>query len=122
VRSRLPERSSDGNLFRVPVGLPPGELFDRLAGGDAILVERIVSSGQATPPDRWTSQNRDEWVVLVQGEAELSFDDGSRMRLSAGDHVLIPAGERHRVEWTREDPPCIWLAVHADGLTAPGAP
>ena len=81
-------------------------------------VERIVSTGQASPPGEWYTQHRDEWVVLLQGEAELAYDDGTRLRVGSGDYVLIPAGERHRVEWTREDPPCIWLAVHADGLTA----
>jgi len=80
-------------------------------------VERIVSQGHATPVGDWLEQERDEWVVLLEGDAELVYDDGSRLRLSAGDHVVIPAGERHRVEWTRADPPCIWLAVHADDLS-----
>jgi cupin 2 domain-containing protein len=59
--------------------------------------------------------------VLLEGEAELAYDDGSRLRLGAGDHVLIAAGERHRVEWTRADPPCVWLAVYADDLARSGA-
>ena len=79
-------------------------------------VERIVSTGQASPPGEWYEQHRAEWVVLLQGEAELAFGDGSRLRLGPGDDLLIPAGERHRVEWTRDDPPCIWLAIHAEGL------
>jgi cupin 2 domain-containing protein len=54
--------------------------------------------------------------VLLEGEAELRYEDGTRLVLGSGDHVLITAGERHRVEWTREDPPCIWLAVHAVSL------
>ena len=83
-----------------------------------MLVERIVSSGQASPPGHWFAQERDEWVVLLEGEVELVYEDGSRLRLGPGDHVLIPAGERHRVEWTREEPPCVWLAVHADELKA----
>jgi cupin 2 domain-containing protein len=83
-----------------------------------VLVERIVSSGQASPPGHWFAQERDEWVVLLQGHAELAYEDGSRLRLGAGDHVVIASGERHRVEWTRADPPCIWLAVHADELKA----
>jgi cupin 2 domain-containing protein len=95
---------------------PPAahELFERLAGGDGVVIERIVSTGQATPVGEWLQQDRDEWVVLLEGEAELAFEDGSRLPMRSGDHVLIPVGERHRVEWTREDPPCIWLAVHAD--------
>jgi cupin 2 domain-containing protein len=113
---RLPERPPDGNLFRVPSRLPREEVFEPLAGGESVRVERILSTGQASPGGRWYAQHRDEWVVLLQGEARLAFEDGSRLLLTSGDYVLIPAGERHRVEWTREDPPCIWLAVHADGL------
>jgi len=113
----LAERGPDGNLFRLPDPLPAYELFERLVGGAHARVERIVSSGQASPPGQWFAQHRDEWVALLQGEAELAYDDGSRIRLRSGDHVLIRAGERHRVEWTREDPPCVWLAVHADDLS-----
>ena len=91
-------------------------MFERLAISSGVLVERILSTGQATPAGEWLDQQRDEWVALLAGEAELAFEDGSRLRLGAGDHVLIHAGERHRVEWTRRDPPCLWLAVHASGL------
>lgn len=78
-------------------------------------MERIVSAGQASPPDHWFAQASDEWVVLLQGDAELAYEDGSRLRLGPGDYLLISAGERHRVVWTRDDPPCIWLAVHFQG-------
>ena len=102
------------NLFSVPADLPHGELFERLAGSGDVLVERIVSSGQSTPDGEWLVGERDEWVVLLQGDAELAFDD-STAALRPGDHVLIPAGSRHRVERTSVDPPCVWLAVHYAG-------
>jgi cupin 2 domain-containing protein len=78
---RLPERSPDGNLFRVPSRLPSEELFERVAGGEHVRVERIVSTGQASPSGEWYTQHRDEWVVLLQGEAELAYEDGTRLRL-----------------------------------------
>jgi cupin 2 domain-containing protein len=81
-----------------------------------VLVERIVSAGQATPPGEWLEQERDEWVALLQGEAELGFADGSGVALGPGDSILIPARTEHRVERTSSHPPCIWLAVHAAGL------
>ncbi len=115
ARSLLPEA---GNLFRLPDTLPAEELVERLAGGEGALVERIVSTGQATPPGEWLAGERDEWVALLQGEAELSFADGSRTRLEPGDYVLIRAGERHRVERTSSEPPCVWLAVQLTRLTA----
>ncbi len=86
-----------------------------------MLVERIVSTGQSTPPGEWLEGDRDEWVVLLQGAAEIGFADGTRTRLAPGDYVLLPAGLRHRVERTSVEPACIWLAVHADGIRAPGA-
>lgn len=81
-------------------------------------MERIVSTGQATAPGEWLEEELDEWVVLLAGDAELSFEAGARLRLVAGDYLSIPAGERHRVEWTSADPPCVWLAVHAAGLSS----
>jgi cupin 2 domain-containing protein len=80
-----------------------------------VHVERIVSTGQSSPPG-FFAEHRDEWVVLLEGEAELRYEDGDSLLLGAGDYVLIPAGTKHRVEWTRAEPPCVWLAVHADGL------
>ncbi len=114
----MAERTARGNLFESPAGPLAEELVELVAVGAGVSIERIVSTGQATPAGEWLEQERDEWVVLLEGEAELAYDDGSRMRLGPGDHVLIPAGQRHRVEWTRSDPPCIWLAVHADDLRA----
>ncbi|MDH4103702.1 MAG: cupin domain-containing protein [Thermoleophilia bacterium] len=87
-----------------------------MAAGEGVAIERIVSAGHATPAGVWLEQDRDEWVVLLEGEAELEYEDGSRVRLSSGDNLVIPGGTRHRVEWTRADPPCIWLAVHAPEL------
>jgi cupin 2 domain-containing protein len=75
-----------------------------------------VSTGQATPPGVWLETGRDEWVVLLTGSAELAYADGSRLALEPGDHVLIPAGERHRVERTSGEPPAVWIAVHASAL------
>lgn len=114
----MAERTARGNLLESPSVPLAAELVELLAVGRGVSIERIVSTGQATPAGEWLEQVRDEWVVLLEGEAELAYADGSRLRLGPGDHIVIPAGERHRVEWTRTDPPCIWLAVHADDLRA----
>ena len=50
-----------------------------LAGGGDVIVERIVSSGQATPVGEWLVGERDEWVVLLEGEAELRYEAGTRL-------------------------------------------
>jgi len=36
--------------------------------------------------------------LLTEGRASVRFDDGSRLRLEAGDIVMIPHGDRHIVE------------------------
>lgn len=109
-----------GNLLRLPCSLPEGELVETLVAGASWRVERIVSTGQATPPGAWYDQPWDEWVALLAGEATLGWEDGRRRRLEAGDWLWIRAGERHRVEETSADPPCVWVALHL--APAPGPP
>jgi cupin 2 domain-containing protein len=101
------------NLLRIPGRLPEGdELVEVLAGGAGVRIERIVSTGQATPPGAWYDQPADEWVALLEGRATLRFEDGGTVALGRGDWLLIPARRRHRVEATSADPPCVWVAVH----------
>ncbi len=102
------------NLFNLPVNLPNTELFEPLIRNDSILIERIVSTGQTTPAGEWYDQQQDEWVILLQGRAILGYVDGSTLTLQAGDHVFIPARQKHRVDYTSNDPVCIWLAVHGN--------
>ncbi|NLE84924.1 MAG: cupin domain-containing protein [Myxococcales bacterium] len=87
------------------------EQFVELARGRHARVERIVSWGQSSPEDFWYDQEEDEYVLVVEGAAELELEGGERVRLSAGDWIEIPAHLRHRVAWTRPDGPTIWLAV-----------
>ncbi|HPC75674.1 MAG: cupin domain-containing protein [Thermovirgaceae bacterium] len=101
-----------GNLFFVPEALPDGEVFEDLLAGPSVRIERILSSGQATPPGTWLDQDDDEWVALLQGEATLEYEDSSRVDLRAGDWLFIPARRVHRVASTSSDPACLWLAVH----------
>lgn len=93
-------------------GPASAEVFETLLARPATSfeLERIVSHGQATPAGEWYDQAWEEWVLLLQGQAELGWADGSRTRLGTGDSLLIEAHRRHRVEMTSPD--CIWLAVH----------
>jgi len=100
------------NLFQLPDKLLDEELSEALIPDRGVLIERIISSGQASPPGFWYDQDRDEFVVLLQGEAILAWADGRERRMVAGDWIFIPAHEKHRVEQTSSKPVCIWLAVH----------
>lgn len=97
-------------LFPLPQPAPQ-EIVDTLASSDAVRIERIVSNGQRSPDGFWYDQPEDEWVLLLAGAAHLGFADGRRQILAPGDHIHIPAGQRHRVEWTAPDMATVWLAV-----------
>ncbi|MEM7758216.1 MAG: cupin domain-containing protein [Cyanobacteria bacterium P01_A01_bin.40] len=99
------------NIFKLPEKLGQQELFETLFQNDRILIERIVSTGQITPEGEWYDQKRNEWLIVLQGNAELSYEDGSRIKLTTGDYLLIPAHQKHRVERTSNQPPCIWLTL-----------
>ena len=88
------------------------EVTTLLEAGGVRLV-RIVSTGQATPEGVWYDQDDNEWVVVLRGSAGLRVEGEDDVRvLSPGDYVDIPAGLRHRVEWTDADEPTVWLALH----------
>ena len=104
-----------GNIFEHFSPKAADEEVTALAAADKIRIERIVSTGQASPPGLWYDQPWTEWVLLLAGAAGLLFEDEPTPRpLKAGDYLLIPAGQRHRVEWTDATQPTVWLAVHYD--------
>ena len=81
-----------------------------------LRLERIVSTGQATPAGQWYDQPQPEWVVLLTGSARLLIaGEAEPRRLAPGDWLLIPAHVRHRVEWTDPDRRTVWLALHYRG-------
>ena len=100
------------NIYELSQEVFQLEKFEQIAAGENIQIERIISTGQTTPAGQWYDQTADEWVILLQGEAELSYADNTRIKLRAGDYLLIPAHTKHRVEYTSVEPACIWIAVH----------
>lgn len=85
------------------------ELFRR----PGLKVERIISTGQASPAGYWYDQTQWEWVVLLSGAARLRFEDEAAAReLSPGDCLAIAPHRRHRVDWTAPGECTVWLALH----------
>lgn len=104
---------SSGNFFEIPKDLPLNfELFQSVISNNELSIERIISTGQKTPDGQWLEQDKSEWVILLQGESEISFEDGKGKILRKGDYLHIPKNTKHKVIRTSQDPPCIWLAVH----------
>ena len=97
--------------------LPPSTASDeqilQLLSRPGLRIERIVSTGQCSPPGFWYDQPDGEWVLLIRGAARLRFADEAEARqLRPGDFVDIAAHRRHRVDWTDPEQPTIWLAIH----------
>ena len=102
------------NIFQYTNQLSEQEIFETILNSKNLKIERIISTGQITSEDTWYDQEEDEWVILLQGKATLSFFDNSSINLKAGDYLLIKAHQKHRVTFTSFDPPCIWLAIHGN--------
>jgi cupin 2 domain-containing protein len=88
------------------------ELNQCLVNTKHLKIEKIVSLGHITPDGQWYDQAWDEWVLVLQGQATLRFQDGDVLHLQAGDFINIPAHCRHRVDWTAPDIHTVWLAIH----------
>ena len=104
---------SRGNLLAdIPASLAREELLALLTTPD-LRIERIVSTGQASPPGFWYDQDWAEWVLVLAGHAGLLIEGETAPRvLEPGSYVHVPAHCRHRVEWTSTEMPTVWLAVH----------
>jgi len=98
-----------GNLFSPLPEPEEGEVFDELLRVGGTRIERIVSSDRPEP--ELYDQDGDEWVCLLQGEAELQVGSET-LTLRGGDYLHLPARTPHRVLKTSHDPVCVWLAVH----------
>lgn len=115
--------SVKGNLYAdIPDGdrIYPKEIFHRMLHTEgpappSIHIDRIVSTGQTT---EYTSQDDDEWVILLKGNAVVMFQEveggeEEAKAVSSGDYLYIPRGTRHRVSETSSSPAAVWLAVHS---------
>jgi cupin 2 domain-containing protein len=88
-----------GTLKRdLPARPLPDEVVDLLVEREGLRIERIVSTGQTTP-------HAGAARLRIEGEA-------TDRELGEGDWIFLPAHCRHRVTWTRGEPPTVWLAIH----------
>src|SRR5947209_8388737 len=89
-----------GNLISNLPDPMPEESFLPLLVGSKFRMERIVSHGHASPEGFWYQQVEAEWVLVIQGHATVRFEEGAINDMVPGSCLLIPAGTRHRVDWT----------------------
>ena len=96
------------NIFDMPALPLPEENTSVLAERGNLRIERIISTGQTSG---WYDQDETEFVVLLEGNAEIEYENSKRVAMSKGDTLLIEPHERHRVSYTSSEPLCIWLCV-----------
>ncbi len=100
------------NIFEsIPDNLDE-EIFEQILQSENIKIERIISKGHRSPDSGWYDEEQNEWVIVLKGEAIISFENGIDINLKAGSHINIPAHKRHKVSWTDPKTETIWLAVH----------
>ena len=96
------------NLFALPPLPLLEELTNILAENGGVRIERIISTGQTSD---WYDQDETEFVALLEGNAVIAFENGRNVAMFKGDTLLIQKHERHRVNYTSSEPPCVWLCV-----------
>ena len=100
------------NIFsKIPSDLSE-EIFEDIIKTDTLKIERIISYGQISPQKGWYDSNQNEWVILLDGEAKLQFEDNKQIHLQKGDYINITAHSKHKVVWTKENATTIWLAIY----------
>ncbi|MGQ9642571.1 MAG: cupin domain-containing protein [Ignavibacterium sp.] len=87
------------------------EIIETILTHNNIRIERIISKGQSSPEDFWYDQTENEWILVLAGKAMIKFEEESIITLHKGDYLLIPANQKHRVEWTDPEQHTIWLAI-----------
>ncbi len=94
------------NLFNYTIPTTE-ETFTALLVHKNITISRIVSSD--SPEVKTYLQEKDEWVILLEGEAILQIEEAER-KLTKGDSLLIPAKTPHKVLQTQKG--TLWLTIH----------
>ena len=100
-----------GNIFHsIPKDLP-NEWIEVLCQNANVRIERIVSQGHKSAHNFWYEQKEAEWVILLEGEASIRYEDGREHNLYKGDYLFLPAYQKHQVSYTSSTPKAIWLAI-----------
>lgn len=100
------------NIFDAIPSNISDEISEILVATENVEIERIISKGHSSPETGWYDQDRNEWVIVLQGEAVLTLEGDSSVDLTTGSFINIPAHQRHKVKWTNPDTETIWLVIY----------
>lgn len=87
------------------------EVFSDLLKTDTVRIEKIISKGHSSPETGWYDQDEHEWVIVLEGNGIVEYDNGQRFDLKKGDYLNIPSHQKHKVVWTDPEKVTLWLAV-----------
>ena len=93
--------------FKIALGL---DMDTHIVKNETIKIEKIVSNGQKSPQNFWYEQEKNEFVLVLEGFAIVEFED-FEVELKKGDCLNIKAYQKHRVKFTSLDETTIWFAV-----------
>lgn len=97
------------NLFTPNITITKkSEHFTPILEHKNVTIEQILSNH--VKDGKWMQQEEDEWVLLLQGEACLKYENASSISLTQGQYLFIPSKTKHAVESTSGN--AIWLAIH----------
>jgi cupin 2 domain-containing protein len=99
-------------LAKIPVQLP-NQLVESVSQSKNAEIKRIIFKANATHDKEWRSQNKNDFVfiLVLQGNTTIEFENKEKFELKEGDYVIIPKDTKHRVASTSKDKETIWLAV-----------
>ncbi|MDD2370094.1 MAG: cupin domain-containing protein [Sulfuricurvum sp.] len=94
------------NLYKGTKPTENYEIFSTLFHNETLKIESIRSNMKR--PGELYDQDQDEWVLLLEGEAQLEIADEIR-NISPGDYLFLPKHTLHRVISTSEN--ALWLCI-----------
>ncbi len=101
------------NIFSNIQKHAPNEVLETILQTQHFKIERIVSHDHASADGEWYDQDKNEWVLVLKGNAGLLFEgDDEMVTMKIGDYINIPAHKKHRVEWTDSNDETVWLTIH----------
>lgn len=83
-------------------------------GGRMRAQETTAESGLSEPTGWHYHECEMQFVYMLEGWVDLEFEDGRKVRVKAGDSVMIPGGERHQETATSEGLRLLEISVPAE--------
>lgn len=98
-------------LAKIPANLDQ-EVSEVLVNNKAVCIERIISKGHSSPPTGWYDPSKNEWVMVLKGEAIISFENKTEYiyRLLVHDKVIQPIPEASISQQTMRHKLAIWAS------------